>query len=188
MYMYINKLYQECCKDQADPIKIKQYISEDYDINEQDDHGWTALMWICASINCQNQLEIVKLLLDAGANVNIQNFRCEGKKTALEYICHKTPINIQIFKLLLEAGYDVNLADTKGNTILMYLCKKKCYYDYWNLINYEAVKLLIDYGADINLKNIKGKTPMDIASKYNKKLVNLFPKKSLENNYSYINI
>jgi ankyrin repeat protein len=47
---------------------VEQYIQEGSDINTQDRYGWTALM---EEIRC-NRKEIVKLLLNENADVNIK--------------------------------------------------------------------------------------------------------------------
>ena len=48
---------------------IEQYIQNGYDVNIQDEIGFTALIFAAR----HRRKEIVELLLDAGANVNIKN-------------------------------------------------------------------------------------------------------------------
>ncbi len=64
--------------------------------------------------------EIVRRLLDAGADFNIQNKA--GGMTAL--ICASYTGNIEIVKLLLEAGVDHNLQTMSELTALMIASKK----------------------------------------------------------------
>ena len=59
-------------------------------------------------------IEIVKLLIEAGSNINKQdNFGY----TALIYASIYG--HIDIVKLLIEAGVDINIQDKYGNTALM---------------------------------------------------------------------
>jgi serine/threonine protein kinase len=87
----------------------------------------------------QNQ-EIVKLLIEKGADVNAQD---HSDETALMHTNE-----LKIAKLLIEKGADVNIQDANGRTALMHT------------INKEIAKLLIEKGADVNMQGNDGKTAL----------------------------
>jgi ankyrin repeat protein len=70
----------------------------------------SALMFACES-NHEINIEIVKLLLDAGADVNYRN---ANFKTVLMF----AQVD-RIVKMLVDAGADVNAKNKKGDSLLM---------------------------------------------------------------------
>lgn len=62
-------------------------------------------MW--ASVNCH--LDVVSLLLEAGADVNLQN---NDEDTSLTHASRND--DLDVVSKLLEAGADVNLQDNEG--------------------------------------------------------------------------
>jgi ankyrin repeat protein len=76
------------------------------------DYGLTALMMVVA----QDNIEMVKLLLDAKANINIQS-TCGARMTALTAAVVKG--NIETVKLLIAYKPDLHIIDEEGNTALM---------------------------------------------------------------------
>ncbi len=102
----------------------------------------TPLMHACRKEN----INIVKSLIDAGADVN-----------AYDMMVGLTPLmftsNIDIAKLLINAGADVNYSNG-FMTPLMLACDNE---------NYEMAKLLIDAGADVNYKNMRNLTALMIS-------------------------
>jgi len=95
-------------------------------------------------------IELVKELIDAGVDVNLQD---EDEETAL--ILASVEGHIEIVKLLIEAGADLNIKSRYGKTALMWTSQYG---------HTEIVKLLIDAGVDLNIKDIDGKTALDFAS------------------------
>ena len=80
--------------------------------DEEFDEGQTALMYIASSFFASNRAEVIKFLVERGADVNIQNN--EGE-TALMLAGDFT----DAVKALIEAGADLNLRDKEGNTAMM---------------------------------------------------------------------
>ena len=122
-------------------------------INTQDDEGMTPL----ASGVVQEQVDVVKFLLDNGADPNIP-----GKTglTPLEHACGRSKTNaLALAKLLLAKGASVNATNVTGFTITPLD---------WAISfdNTELVKLLLDHGAIIEatfLSQAAGRGDVDIA-------------------------
>lgn len=79
-----------------------------------------------------DQLPLVKLFIENGADVNGQN---EKQRNALIAICDRGFTSKAIIKYLIEEGIDVNAQDNEGKTALMYAAQKA---------NVEAVDLLLE--------------------------------------------
>ena len=77
--------------------------------------GWTPL-YLATSLN---NLEAVKILLDAGMDPNIKN---KDGKTAL-YVSTRGAKSLVIFKTLISYGASVNVRDKVGQTPLAYLTR-----------------------------------------------------------------
>ena len=86
-------------------------------VNMVDKYGMTALIYACR----KGYTEVVKLLLEANADVNMVN---KYGNSALMYACKDG--YTEIVKLLLEANADVNIVDKYGNTALRYAERCEC--------------------------------------------------------------
>ena len=98
----------------------------------------------------KNHTRIVKLLLDAGADVNAPAGRFFIKRTPLMHAVEKyasVKIPAKIVKLLLDAGADVNAKDEAGDMVLI----RAAYNG-----DHEIVQLLLDAGADVDAKDAEG--------------------------------
>lgn len=119
----------------------------------------TPLHRLCA--RAKPRIEIVKSLLDRGANVNIENV---SGKTPIFY-CNFN-FSLELLDLLVKHGADINHKDKYKNTIL-----HDDFLDY-NTENFEEfIKELISLGFDINSKNNLGHTPLYLCK--NKKVENI---------------
>lgn len=88
-----------------------------------------------------NQTNIVRLLLENGANPNTRN--SDGCSALIQ--CAKViNLNIEIVKLLIDHGAKLNLQCIFGTTALILAVK---------FSTISMVKLLVDNGADISIKN-----------------------------------
>ena len=109
--------------------------------------GLTALMM--ASTN--GRTEVVKLLLDKGAEVNLKN---NYGITAL--FMASANGHTEIVKLLLDKGAEVNVKNTDDGVTALFMASANGHTG--------IVKLLLDKGADVNVKNTYGITALFMAS------------------------
>ncbi len=117
---------------------VSLLIQKHININHKTDTGNTAL--ISAIINSHlsnNHIEVIKILLDNGASINIKNIFGD---TALTITIAEKPNDI--LKLLLQKTHKIEKDDC--NLALMYSGYKEC------------LELTIKKGADINFKDNKG--------------------------------
>lgn len=90
-------------------------------------------------------IDIVRLLLDSGALVNLET---TSQFTPLHLACKNQ--HIQIVRELLKCGNcKLDVQDSLGNTPLHYACINN---------NNKIVDLLLSNESDINIKNLEGKT------------------------------
>lgn len=98
----------------------------------------------------QNFSKMVKLLVDRGADVNLQN---ESGTTPLKQACFNE--SFEIAKYLVENNADINRSDNEGFTPLMFAAGKG---------NEKLSEYLIDRGADLNSENRDGITALFLAA------------------------
>lgn len=122
------------------------------DINEND-NKILPLMLACMA----NNIEVVKLLLVWGVNVNIQD---NIGWTSLMWISRYTR-NVDIAQLLLEHGADVNIKDNTGWTALMLASRNSN-----NESSINMVLWLLEHNAEINVQNDQGWTAFMLAAAY----------------------
>jgi len=98
----------------------------------------------------EKRLDIIDLVLSAGANVNSRDKE------------QRTPLHVAVWggggrvaEILLEHGADVNATDRSGTTPLHMAAQK---------LNAEACKLLLQHGADHNVRERHGDTPLHVAA------------------------
>ena len=91
----------------------------------------------------------MKLLLDAGADVNAANKKgCTAVIAAIENGVE------EVLQLLVEAGADVNIADTKGSTPLMYAAIANC-------IKLSSIQAIFRAGAHVNIRDSDGNNAVE---------------------------
>lgn len=128
----------------GDIKSVTKLIKAGVDVNLFTDSGDLPL--ISSVISSQkNSLEISKLLISAGADVNKQD------KSLNSPIAEASRISPDITELLISKGANVNIKDMFDNTPLHRAV----------IANAAAViKLLLDAGADISVQNYQGITPL----------------------------
>lgn len=120
-------------------------ISEGVDVNACGGGGWPALTHAV----CNNRLEMVKLLLKAGAdpNTRVSNWSVIKHATWKHFT--------KIVKTLIDSGTDINMSDMKGDTVLMDAA--------WNGYD-DITQLLLEAGADPCAANRFGWTALHHAA------------------------
>lgn len=120
---------------QGDRNTVKSLLQQKPDVNAPQGDGATALHWAASN----EDLEMVKLLLAAGANVNATTR--DGGVTPLFMAC--TSGNAAIIEALLNAGASAKSVKPNGTTALMTAAASG---------SVNAIKVLLDHGAEINAK------------------------------------
>ncbi len=144
-YTYTESSFVESAK-KGDINAVKLFLAEKIDINAQNERGFTALMRAAE----YQRTEVVTLLLENGADVNIKNKR--NNRTALMEASSSG--NIVIIKQLVERGAEIN-AKTHTNSTALHFASM------WGHV--DAVRLLIELGAKPDMPGELGRTPMVIA-------------------------
>lgn len=149
----------------GDLSEVKQLIAEGVDVNIASKNGYTALM----STAGRGHAEIAKILLDAGADINLQNelevyrkWKEDGKPnthmmppsgfTALMFAALRG--QAKVAKVLLDAGANIKATNIDGFTALTFAALSG---------NSEIVKALLDAGANVDTKSDEGNTAVDFA-------------------------
>ena len=130
--------------------RVKQELAKGFNVNIQDEYGWTLLHYACQ----YGQLAIAKFLCKQnGIDINIQNIQGE---TPLHNACYFGYLNIVKF-LCKQEGIDINCRSNDGHTPLHYACMNGAS---------DVVKLLCKQeGTDINCRSYDGNTPLHLACK-----------------------
>lgn len=146
------------------PTELKEILNKGYENIDKPEKGmlYTSLMLATE----MERVQSVKLLLEYGADPNLQNI--DGK-TALHLLPEHQPIEwsspenkVEIAALLIEHGADINIKDNYNNQPL------------WSAVfeaadgNPEKLPLVDFYvknNADINNKNKSDRSPLDFAKK-----------------------
>jgi len=160
LFQWIVKYRPRLFKRVLDYIKsTKTDIELKNILNYRNAKGWTAVMLAASNSHKNTSKKILQMLIDAGANVNLQD---TGGFTALMWCVNNinTKISNKIsekpIQMLIDAGADVNIQDEFGSTVLMILscCLRK-------KLSEIILKMLIDAGADVNIRDYDGKSTLD---------------------------
>jgi len=136
--------------------EVKDLIDNECDINIATKGNMTALMG--AAYN--GHYEIVKLLLEAGANVNVMDSDDDGGFTAL--MLATVQGKFAVVKTLLQNGANPNIQRKNGMTALMGAVEE----------GYVAIaQILLDNGADPTAKDNDGTTALELATSTNQKIM-----------------
>jgi len=133
--------------------ELKNLLDAGVAIESRDGGGCTALFCACMNVaGGDKRPETVRLLLEAGADVNARN---NFDAVPLHRACYRG--HESIVRLLLDHGADVNAKDKNGNTPL--------HEAVWQA-NTDIIRLLIEKGADLQARNRQGHSPSDEAQKF----------------------
>ena len=135
----------------AELPKVVRMVSREKEINQPSKSGMTPMALACQ----KGSLEIVKILLKAGADVNAGTI--EGHAPILEAVQNSFPL---IAACLLKAGADIKTTNAEDFSLLHIAAEKGCE---------PILKLLVEKGMSVNVtvpdshKYYAGKTPLDFA-------------------------
>lgn len=129
----------------GDADKVRQLIREGVDVNATLTDGWRPLTLAAY----HNELEIAKILIEAGADVNsgLGLWHPFQGSTPLLYALK----NREFVELLLASGADVNARDYYGRTAFMWASA---------LHNTSLVERLMEAGAEVNGADKEGVAPL----------------------------
>jgi biopolymer transport protein ExbD len=132
---------------QNDVEVIKNYIALGKNVNLKIKSNGKTMLHVAVE---SDNLEIVKLLIDAGASINAKD---KIGRTPIMLIDLSEENSSGIIKLLIGKGANLNIQnkDEDNQTLLMSACDDD---------NLEIVKLLLESGANPNLKDNDGETAM----------------------------
>ena len=122
---------------------IIEILLKKIDVNVlTEEDGSVALMYACS----EKKKDIIQILLNLGADVNIQN---ANHDTSLMFACQQIqgkPFveNLEIVEMLLEGCADVNIRNKKNTTALFDSCGSKD-------TNIEIIEMLLEKDADVNI-------------------------------------
>jgi ankyrin repeat protein len=122
-------------------------LNHRYDI-ERPEWGHTALHTACSQCNP----EIVRLLIKAGADVNVTD-NGGGTPVVKIILADPNPHQLECIKILLEHGADLSIRDRYGWTAIH------------QAVRYLApamIELLLSKEPDINAQTLRGETPLRI--------------------------
>ncbi|MBQ6775497.1 MAG: ankyrin repeat domain-containing protein [Synergistaceae bacterium] len=151
---------------------LEVLIRHGAEVDAKDYHEWTPLLWaswwtVCFGVHPSQVRALapednplpqirkrVKILLDAGANVNARD---NVGQTALMYAAKAfNGGDAELVSILIDAGADVNAKNNLGYTALMYAAA----YTVENGIFEPVAEPLIRAGADVNARDNEGQTAL----------------------------
>jgi ankyrin repeat protein len=139
-------IVKEIYKDEPNLNLINDLIvlGANLDWQDEDDYNSTPLH-VAAS---WGEVEITRMLIDAGANVNLQD---KWGKTSLHWAAFYG--QVEIVRMLIGAGANVNLQTNGGWTPLHWAARRG---------EVEIARMLIDAGARKDIPNEDGNLPYDL--------------------------
>lgn len=150
------KLLNKAC--QEGDVDTIDCLLDDVDINGMNEKEFPLRQ--AAMTTRKNGTTIVKLLLDKGANINLQNLNGWTALIISGRNCN-TFSTIETVKLLLEYKADPNLQDKDGMSVLMMAARNSN-----SDSSIEVVKLLLEHRANINLQDNDGWSALMLACRY----------------------
>lgn len=148
---------------QNDIVQAKKIIENE---SASDGEKSEALLWA-------QSFEMIKLLVDNGANVNYLD---EWNNGILNSGCTTTHhSSYRATKYLITHGLDKKLLSiqSKGFKETPLHCGDSCYFDKGNDCQdeYRNIELMLQYGANPNIKNLNGETPIFTVSDVSRKIL-----------------
>lgn len=136
----------------GNPMLVQTLINYDADVNHQNNDGLTALSRTFDSLDNNQKPNIIQMLLEAGANVNLANIT-----GATPLMISSKQVDLAIGTLLINAGADVNAVDNEGESALFWIFVSDVAED---IDVMTMAELLLDHGATVDLKSSNEITPL----------------------------
>lgn len=148
--------------ENGDARTVKTLLAKHLPVNQPDSAGRVALIYATHFNGSQTpgKLEIARLLLENGANLNLLAPDLYGGCTSA-LMNAAAGDNLVLLKLLLNNKADVNLTCGDGRNALRAALKFESYTA--TPERYEIIKTLIDAGADVNFAGVDGETNLMFA-------------------------
>ncbi len=120
---------------------IEKYLkfSGKSQIDKVNKKGWSALILAIKNSSTVSTENTVKILLDAGANLDLQD---DDNNTALLYCVYDNNINLS--RMLIDAGANLNLQNNNGKTALFVSVLKN---------NFDIASMLVNAGCDLDKRD-----------------------------------
>ncbi|XP_065683410.1 histone-lysine N-methyltransferase EHMT2-like [Hydra vulgaris] len=132
-------------------IFVKWLVSLRVSLNQQDNYGWTALMW---ATEHDSNAEIIKYLIKIGAHTNVLDnemnicLHWAAMTSSFECVCEL--VNNPLYS-------HINACNRFGETPLHIAAK---------MDNYHIVQFLLASGADHTIKNFSGLTALNASNNF----------------------
>jgi ankyrin repeat protein len=137
--------------EKGDAVAVRTHLKAGDKIDASLKSGLTSLMLAAK----EGHLEIVKILLDAGANPNVRFHTAHlGEMSALSYALLSK--NKEVVETMIDAGAEVNPRDFEGMPPLLFAI--------YDSSDPKLVKTLLAKGAQVNFKTRTGMTALMIAT------------------------
>lgn len=141
---------------QTQNLEIVYWLTDHGALEFLMENGYNILHECLHFQNKHERLEILKLFITRGVNINIVD---EIKENTILHSCID---DLPIVDYVLKNGININVQNKNGKTEL-YACIKKINDDIYCQTKCLVVKKLIKYGANVNIANNKGVTPLHLA-------------------------
>ena len=136
---------------------VKQYLDNGVNVNAKSEPGLTSLHCAVNEDFKGSHRELVKLLIDKGADVN-------ARDDILDTPLHGAS-NKETAEILIKAGADVNAKNIYGKAILYSSARNAANASVTWQMYLDLVELLIAKGADVDVKNESGETPLHVVAR-----------------------
>lgn len=147
--------------------EVKEVLANGAAINQQDENGYTALIWACSYSSKEAYRETAKLLISEGADVSIQ------AKDGTAAIIESAGDSPEIFNLLVEKGANINVKKTDGSGAFFACLATLINYGFEFTEQYqEVIEYMLSNGANVDdapvSGDLQGFTPLIFAARDNK--------------------
>jgi ankyrin repeat protein len=140
-----------CAVDSMTQHHVVALLKHGADLSLQDQHGDTVFHKACRLVEYgrYHRRDIVEMLLEAGADVNVKNLN--GQTPVAAAMEQNQPT---IARLVIESGADVDWQDNRGQSLLMKTIEKH---------DHITSKMIIERSKDLDLQDEDGWTALDYA-------------------------